>query len=157
MLSSLAEEPVVIPSSATTPSLRRPEAQSDTFREVVDRCLERLLAHDNKCFSKLYVVKDRAAELDTSLNSSAVRACCLEEMIAKLKAVQAKYVWDAPCRFAADQYIWVDVLQEEVAVPKKARKNFQAKHCVVETHALDWAKSLCKHLHMVRDHHLEIR
>lgn len=89
LLSSMAEEPIDAPSPATIPNLERSQAQRNSLREEVHRSPERLSAHKSKSHLELSTVKVTAAELKTSLDTSAASVRCLEGKLARLKAAQA--------------------------------------------------------------------
>lgn len=108
--------------------------------------------------AELNKAKAKAAELETSLDSSAHRVRCLGGGLTHRKAAQANEVQDAACRAAAEKFVQMDALQRGMTVLKHANRDSQAEVCrLTEAHAPDGKKTLRQQEPVLSDHHQEVR
>lgn len=90
ILSTLAGEPIAVPSPATTLIAKRLELQRSALYEEVGCSQERISAHESELAAERNYVKAKLAELKRYLNSSAARARFLEGSLRVPKLLRLK-------------------------------------------------------------------
>lgn len=80
------------------------------------------------------------------MDSDTLGIHCPEEHMATFKAAQAEQIEDATQRVAANQFVQLDALQQEVAAVMHANKQCQAKiRWAEDANADDRKKTLYRH------------